>query len=125
MGKTADTLLADSKSDGIGFLDRNAGKILIWAIAVSFALRVISRWIAPPDEELKNKRGDELDGEMVVAGVGGLLIGVLAEVVGALGKLLALIGFIMRGRDRERRRRAEHARRHLHSSAHESQDATD
>ncbi len=111
--------------DDINFLDRNAVKILIWAVAISFALRLISYWLTPSREQLKDKTVEELDGEMVVWGVVGVLIGLLAGLVGVVGKVLALIGFVLRGRDRERRRRGEHASRQSRSSVCQSQDMTD
>lgn len=127
MGKTADTLLADSKSDGIGFLDRNAGKILFWSIAVSFVLRWVSLLMLPSTEkmndakeQLENAGDGELNeeeigvlGMVVLRGMLGGFVALLAVLVGFFGKLAALIGFIMRGRDRDRRRQAERARRRV------------
>ena len=78
MGKTTDTLLADSKSDDTTFLDRNAGKILIWALAISFALRLIGFWVSPSKKQWEDARDEELDGEMVVWGVVGTLMGLFA-----------------------------------------------
>lgn len=125
MGKTADTLLPDSKSDGIGFLDRNAGKILFWSIAVSFVLRGVSLLMLPSTEDMnhaKERLENAGDGELneeeigvlvmvVFKGMLGGFVVLLAVLVGFFGKLAALIGFIMRGRDRDRRRQAERARR--------------
>ena len=103
--------MADSKSDSIPILDRYAGRILFWSIAVSFALRVIGYWLTPPREQFKDKSVEELDGEMVVLGAVGVSIEVLAGILSFVGKVLALIGFIQRGRDRERRRQEERDRR--------------
>ena len=126
MGKTTDTLLADSKSDEITFLDRNAGKILFWSLAVSYALDLIGSLLSPSEEQLEDARKDEeLFTQMVMLWALVWLIKLLAGLVSLIGKALAFIGYTQRGRDRERRRRAERARRQLHSSVHESQDATD
>ena len=114
MGKTTDTLPADSKSDGVTFLDRNAGKILIWAIAVSYALDLLGYLMTPSDEQIEDARKDEeLFAELLMLGALVWLIKLLAGLVSFSGKVLALTGFILRGRDRERRRRAVH---HLDSS---------
>ena len=113
MGKTTDnTLLTDSKSDGINFLDRNAGKILIWSMAISFILRLISLlMMSPLKEQLEVVTDEELDQEetavLVVWAMLGGLVGWLAVLVGFIGKALALTGFIQRGYDRDRRRQAE------------------
>ena len=103
--------MTDSKSDRIHLLDRYAGRILFWSITISFALRVIGFWLTPPREQFKDKSVEELDGEMVVLGAVGVSIEILAGILSFVGKVLALIGFIQRGRDRERRRQAERARR--------------
>ena len=118
MGETTDTLRADSKSDDIKFLDRNAGRILIWTVAISCVLRLISLLMSPSRkqwgdviERLRKADGSdeelELDLATVVWGVVGVSIGLLAGLVSFVGKVLALIGYTQRGSDRDRRRRAE------------------
>ena len=117
--------MADSKSDDVAFIDKHAFRILIWAIAISYGLRLISYWMTPAKEQLEDKTAEELDGTTVVLGVTSVLIELLAGLVSFTGKALALAGFVLRGRDRERRRRAERAHRQLHSSVHESLDGAD
>ena len=118
MAKNGDTLSTDSISDDIAFLDRNAGRILFWSLAISYALDLIGYLMSPSEEQLEDARKDEeLFAEMVMLGALVWLIKILATLVGVLGKALALAGFIQRGRDRERRRRAERARRRLSQKA--------
>ena len=103
--------MADSKDD-IKFLDRNAGRILIWSLVISWALELIGFLMTPSDEQLEDARkDDELFAEIVMLGGLVWLINLLASLVSFLGKVLAFIGYTQRGRDRERRRRAERARR--------------
>ena len=100
--------MADSKSDDIGFLDRNAGRILLWSIAISWALELIGYLLTPSDEQIENSRkDDDLFASMVMLGGLVWLINIVAGLVSFIGKVLAFVGYTQRGRDRDRRRRAE------------------
>ena len=110
--------MEDSKSDNIAFLDRRAGWILIWAIVISLVLRLIAHMISPTKEQVEEARKQmnggtegEIGIQVLSRGMASVLIELLAVLVSFFGKSLALAGFIMRGRDRQRRRRAERARR--------------
>ena len=124
--------MEDSKSDDVAFLDRRAGWILIWAIVISLVLRVIAYMISPTKEQVEEARKQmnggtegEIGIQVLSRGMASVLIELLAVLVSFFGKLLALVGFLMRGADRERRRRACSSRRQLHSSVHASQDGAD
>ena len=104
--------MADSKSDDITFLDRNAGRILIWSLVISWALDLIGFLMTPSDEQIETARKDEeLFAELVMLGALVWLIKILAGLISLVGKMLAFVGYTQRGADRERRRRAERARR--------------
>ena len=100
--------MANSKADDeIGFLDQNAGRILLWSIAISWALELIGYLLAPSDEQIENARkDDDLFAWLVMLGGLVWLINIVAGLVSFLGKVLAFVGFVQRGRDRDRRRRA-------------------
>lgn len=99
--------MAESPPDGITRLDRNAGKILLWSQAISWALRLIGFMLSPSEKQVKAAREDEeLFAEIVLLTALVTLIGLLAGLVSFTGKVLAFIGYTQRGRDRERRRRA-------------------
>ena len=99
--------MADSKSNDITFLDRNAGRILIWSLAISWALDLIGFLMTPSDEQIETARkDDELFAELVMLGALVWLIKILAGLISLVGKMLAFAGYTQRGRDRDRRRRA-------------------
>ena len=101
--------MADSKADDdIGFLDRNAGRILLWSQAISWALELIGYLLTPSDEQMEDARkDDDLFASMVMLGGLVWLINIIAGLVSFTGKVLAFVGYTQRGRDRDRRRRAE------------------